>query len=476
MVIVYAGHDRHGHMVVGTHPDVVAAVCESDQDWDLTSMAEFLMCGRVSAPQTYYSGVKAMPSGSIFTVDVNLHPAVVESQLKYFDFSYSPDAAADEAELAEELAVAVKRSVRLRALPRLGRTAIALSGGMDSRTILSAVPNLENVITFCCLDSPNAETKVAELIARQVGVEFVPLIRTPEFYAENAEMGVEISGGMGSIANNHFLGFRPWFREAGIGNLLTGCYCDYLLKGLVLDTARSRFSGRDTLAPFRHQHYFKYFPLRTQHAKDAVARQEAMFPHTLTKDQSDSGRTEIEKLRTFPLAYEGDNMQRVIPQRVLPWFLPIVDPGILRVYRKLTPSAKLNSCVFRMMMHHVCDSAVLRIPNANTGVSENASMARQAWARFRRAANRTFGDPSARQNVSSWPNWEFYAHDSRHLPRLWSHGGSRADEVLCTLAGTHWIRRDIGEYTASDVYLFIRLLTLKIWLNYRLGHGRVFPA
>src|SRR4030095_12190034 len=126
-----------------------------------------------------------------------------------------------------------------------------------------------------------------------------------------AKDGVRISGGMGTFANNHFLGVLQRLQDQGAQNLLTGCYCDYLFKGLPLNRVSHWLTGREQLGPFRHQFYFGHRLRPTPLAKEVRERVESRVPSEYQGQDSPWKVFQVEARRTFPLCYEGDNQQRV---------------------------------------------------------------------------------------------------------------------------------------------------------------------
>jgi asparagine synthase (glutamine-hydrolysing) len=455
--------------VYASHPDVLAAATGEASRWDMTSLAEFAMCGRVSNPCTYYERIAAVPSGSLLRFDLASGRAAPPSERRYFRFAFSPETSAPAGRLAADLGRAFQAAIGRRTLPSLGRAAFALSGGLDSRVIASLAGNKAESVAFCSVESENREHAIARDIAARAGIEFFTLRRPPDFYGENAEMGVRISGGMGSLANNHFLGFRGWLRDRGVRSLLTGCYCDYLFKGLVLDKTTGRITKRQALAPFRDQHYFTYFPLASPHAARVAERQGGLFPPELRRDTSIRAKLEIERLRTFPLFYEGDNMQRVVPQRVMPWYLPIVDNDLLDVYLRLPPAVKLNRRVFSLMVRRQCPPGVAGVPDANTETRVGAGPVEVAARRLQRFLATRLTPGAAGAAAGCWPDWATYVPSSPALRRLWEREPASSREVLRELAGDRVFRARVDDYRGGDVYLLVRLLTLKVWLDQRQG-------
>ncbi|HTL16554.1 MAG TPA: hypothetical protein VL793_04915, partial [Patescibacteria group bacterium] len=146
-----------GHLVFGSHPDAVADLVGESHNWDLTSLAEFVLTGKVSAPYTYYSKIKALPVGSTTTVSFDEHAVAGEQSRTYFQFQPRPEPLEKTEELAEQFAAAFRQSIAKRTLPILGKSAVALSGGLDSRTVLCAASDPRALLTFSCYDQENLE-------------------------------------------------------------------------------------------------------------------------------------------------------------------------------------------------------------------------------------------------------------------------------------------------------------------------------
>ena len=108
---------------------------------------------------------------------------------------------------------------------------------------------------------------------------------------------------------------------------------------------------------------------------------------------------EIERKRSFPFAYEQDLAQRVIPQRLMPWYVPAADNDVIDAYLKIPPQFKLNGSVFRKMLPSICPPAVCRVPDSNTGAPVNASWPSYALHRCRSALR----NRSSIFRIASWP-------------------------------------------------------------------------
>jgi hypothetical protein len=299
-------------------------------------------------------------------------------------------------------------------------------------------------------------------------VELIPFKRDFDHYAHTAALGVKIYGGMGNILNNHFLGFRSALKELGVGNLLTGFYCDYLFKGLGLDRKSHRLTRLDQLGSFNQNWYRPCYWYDTHFTGKVKERLEKLFPQALRSDRSPEGMLEREKRRLFPLCYEPDHAETTVPQRVLPWDLPTVDVDLLKVYMCMPPAWKLNSSAYSKAVEVVCGRDIADIPNANTGARVGAQgfelVLHSYITGFRNRFDRRFRRGIAARG--SWPNWEYYLHHSPAIRDLWLPPDEKSTELFREILGYNPLQRSPGSFPGDNgVEQFSRLLTLKLWLG-----------
>lgn len=457
-----------GRCVYSSHPDALADAVGESRNYDITSFAEFILTGKLSAPFTYYQSIKALPVASTTTLSFSENQKVSQQTRRYFQFEADSHSSHEPEELAERLAAGFKRAVAKRTLPVLGHSAVALSGGLDSRAVLCCAPNRRDLITFSCYDEENRELNVARAIAQEAGATFIPLKRDFDYYGENAALGVRISAGMGCIASNHFLGFREKLRELGIDNLLTGCYCDYLFKGLALNKRVNRWTTRESLAPFSFSYYFGHFNSDAKLGLAVRQRLEGLFPAELRRYDSEAAVRAVEERRMFPLCYEEDNAERTIPQRAMGWYVPIAENDLMEVMLNMSPAMKLNRTLFAKMVEKVCGPAISQIEDANTGAPVNASPIRDAFnSHMRRAESLYRKLRPSNATPGSWLNWNYYAKQSRVVQSLWSAPNSDATEIFRLVLGKDGFKTDINAYDGKRIYLFLQLFTLKLWFDQR---------
>lgn len=459
--------------VFSSHPDALAAALGVSEQWDDVSLAEFLVAGKVSYPFTYYEDVRALEYSRIFEFDLGTATVTAAPLPDWADIS-SSFAEDDEDALAYGLANAFRTATAKRTTPTLGRSFVALSGGLDSRLVLSSVHPDSAVVAFCCFDEENVEYRTAREIAAALRIELIPLKRSYDHYADYAEEAVRISGGMGDIGSNHYLGCRDRLFSLGMDNLLTGCYVDYLFKSLALDTSVHPLSRREALAPFSSESYLPHFHFSTHLSSGVAARLEDTFPQELRRDPSESARLEVAKKRIFPLQYEGDNVQRMTTQRTLRWSAPVVDNDIIDFFGKVPIAMRINKSFFTKVVIEACDKAVCAIPDTNTAARIGAGWPSIMAGRYRIALRRAW--ERRRRSIASeesWPNWPYYLLNSRRVASLWNRCDEQSDSFFRRVMGGNF-RPRLADY--MEMYgpvrgsaLCLRLLTLKIWFRLRAG-------
>lgn len=463
------GDNKEIPTAICSHPDVLAEVLDISNEWDMTSLAEYLVTGKVSFPHSFYREIKALEYGCIHTINLSDNAVTGIEKEKYFNFDFKLDGKLSEWDLAEELSSAFKKAVSRRTLPIFGRSAFSLSAGLDSRALLCSADHMENVWAFCFFDEMNYEFNLAQKIAQTADVKFMPFKREFDHYGANAELGVKISGGMGDFGSNHYLGFRQKFKESGIENIIAGFYCDYLFKSIVLNKTYNKFLRTEKFSSFQYSNYMPFFWFNNSYSERVKERQDALIPDDLKKDESDRGRLEIERRRLFPLYSEPDNMETLIPQRVMGWYLPIVDNDIIDVYLRIPPSYKLNASMYSKAVELICGEEISKITNINTGTRVNANQASViAHGYIKSLKTKINRRKKSIATNESWPNWYYYIQNSNVINALWSKRASSAQDVITALINCDPFEDSIQDYVRKGkIKLLLRLLTLNIWLSQR---------
>ncbi len=466
---------KAGSLFFSSNSDVLAEVCGESMNLDITSLSEFAMSGMVTFPYTYYSAIRSLQPGTIFTYSLNEQGDITASSVRYFEFIFEPDTASGLDSIAEELASAIESAVRKRSLAIFGKCAVALSGGLDSRTLLGAIKDRSNLVAFSFFDKENYEFRIAKKIASQAGIDIIPLKRDFDHYGKSSEACVKIGCAMGSCFANHFLGFREHFKQHGIQNIMSGFYFDLLFKALALDRQMVPYLGTkyhiEKEGNFKSEYYQPCFTFDTDIAKRATERMFGMFPYDKDSVLSERTRLEIGCKRAMPFCYEHENAQTVVSQKALPWYLPIVDTDVLNVYLKIPVAFRMNRLLSLKLSKIVCGSEMINIPDTNTGTRVDATEFQRMMMWYMYSIRNKFKKYIAapKKGVAtdgSWPDHEFYINNSQLIKRLWNRPNPAAQELFLQIAGRERFKTDIADYKGwRGMFLFIRFYTLKLWMD-----------
>ncbi|MDD2884479.1 MAG: hypothetical protein PHT48_05485 [Dechloromonas sp.] len=477
VVSVYQPTDARAPLLLASHPDVLAdALMARGQrpTLDLASLAEQLSIGAVSPPHSFYREIALLPPATHYIWQLAADSATV--QKRHAEIYWQPPASEPALSVdraADELADAMRHACARRPP---GKTLLLLSGGADSRGLLFAQPepSAVNCLTFC--DRENLEVSRARAVARVAGAEHHILYRDPEHYGLGARATVRISGGMGSIKDAHFHGFASDLAHHEHSSLVTGCYADYLLKGLALNRQPYRFFGRelpiDRPASYDPDFYQPRFLLAEPWQAAVQARQTTYFGADAVQRYERSPAA-IEDLRVRPLVREADAVGRLYLLATQRWDPVLVDTDLLAFYGRLPPQLKINSRAFAQAVLRLLPAAAHGIPNNNAG---QCALGWPLWRQWLAgvqelagsAVRRRLQPPAAAELATwcSWPDFTYYTAHSRVLGELWAEYGSANPEIFEPLLGYLPTRRSRQDW-ARDTSLFLRVLTLKLWLAQR---------
>jgi hypothetical protein len=453
-----------------SHQDILASSTDGGGTIDYISVAEFIKTGKLTHPHTYYSDIQAAEYGAIYSVAVQPDGTASVDKKRSFNFDFRIDHSRSEWDVAAELKESFKKAIGRRTLPLFGQSAVSLSGGLDSRAIVGALPDPNRVWSFSFFNKENREFSIARKVAAAAGMKLIPMKRSFDHYGDAAEAGLRIAGGMGDFASNHYLGFREPLRCEGVDNILTGFYCDYLFKGLILDKRINKWLRREQFSDFDYERYMPFFPLGTDYDDAVMARLSGLFPPTLRSDTSPAARLEIERRRIFPLSYEPDNMETLVPLRVLGWYLPTIDNDLIDTYLGIPPSMKLNTSMYAKMVTLLCGRKLTSIVNINTGARVNATWVENMIMTNLGSLRRKIfqRSDSGIETEESWPNWMYYFAKSGKIRSFRDRENAIFNDVLARVSALDLTHFQFDNLSDPQLKLWLRLLSIKLWLEHRI--------
>jgi hypothetical protein len=110
----------------------------------------------------------------------------------------------------------------------------------------------------------------------------------------------------------------------------------------------------------------------------------------------------------------------------------------------------------------------LKVRDANTGAAVNASPVAEWWQLQQLRARRRWQQLTRRAKTEgSWPEWTRYASESRGLHALWTRPSPVASDLFARVLGHERVTTDVARLKRHEPFLFVSMLTAKIWLNQR---------
>ena len=172
---------------------------------DLKSLAEYLCFDCVLGERSFFRGVQVLPGGVVWTSERGrmekrswYDPGTHEEQIPY-----------SEEEFCERLTTALEHAVRLRIDG--GRIGLALSGGLDTRLILSCLPpDCDSITAFTAggMYRDSMDLRIARELCRRLDFQHETIRLNHEFlanYASIAARAVYLTDGLADATNAHIL-------------------------------------------------------------------------------------------------------------------------------------------------------------------------------------------------------------------------------------------------------------------------------
>lgn len=463
-----------------SHQDVAAEALETAGhpcDFDPITMAEFLRTGTATHPHTYWRGISQLDPGAHYHARLAGAPSFAKSEdywrPAYFEGRYLED----RREIVDRLADALKSAVRRRTQPRLGKVAVLLSSGADSRTALFGAHRPSEVTAFTMYDEPNEELAGAQRLAAAAAATHIGFERTPDYYIEHAPEAVRISGGMWSTVSAHYGGLLPSLRAAEPGVVLSGCYADYLLKGITYDTRHRTLFGRALplceLAPFQYQWHHEHARLASVWDRQVEQRLVARYADLPTDAKEYPSLVEYRRLA--PIIREPDASGRLFLRRTTPLDLFMADNDVLDLFGSISPEEKKNAIPFGMAVDRVCGKRARHVFNNNYGAPVGANELQRVAAflkasLWRKISGRGSGQPydRDRRSVATSTSWPYFPRVIELSARLhqWRADLPRdQEELLFDMVGAEQRSWTMDEWARHAPTRLFRLFTASLWLG-----------
>lgn len=219
--------------IVGTHTDILAKASNNKDDFDFVSVADFILNSVVTFPYTFYNNIKQINPAS-------KHKWEIEDGTYFTEFYWKPNednpySTIDEA--AIRLREGIEEYIHV-ITDSMSKIAFFISGGEDSRTILSLASKKCAKDTFIFLDDMNREGDIAKDVSDRLKTNFYMFRRDSTFYLDILKECSDLVGSGAQYKHVHTYGFHKSCGLNEYSAVFGGFLSDTLLKGYYIKKSK----------------------------------------------------------------------------------------------------------------------------------------------------------------------------------------------------------------------------------------------
>jgi asparagine synthase (glutamine-hydrolysing) len=211
-----------GRLLFSTEIKALLADPAVSRQLHLPSVAQFFTYGQLLGEGTFYEGIRLLPAAGCLVYDAASDSVRVDRYWKLEDVPASTSGS--EAQALDRIADAFERAVA-RSASGPYKLGLSLSGGLDARTILGAMPlDKVQVQTVCLGVEGSIDLASSERLAKLVGQPYHPAILDTKFLArfgEHLQHMVRLTDGH-YLSTCSVMPTLPLYRDLGIQVLLRG--------------------------------------------------------------------------------------------------------------------------------------------------------------------------------------------------------------------------------------------------------------
>jgi asparagine synthetase B (glutamine-hydrolysing) len=349
----------------------------ADRRLDLDGAAQLLAYEHLLGERTLSAGIRLLPPATTTVVGMNS-----ERRVDRGAYRVAPADAVDVEECVDGFGRLLEVAVLRR---RDHRTALALSGGLDSRCLAMIVGGRWPGSRAFVFGSPGTEEiERASAVARLCGLDRALIELEHGYVARDAAETVWLTEGQIRCFHSHHLGLRSLRRDHGITSLLVGYAGDVVVRTTSLASAVDR--------PRRIE------LVDAVHERLAVALDDDALARVLTRRFADELRDRAREGLSLVLGnLDGPDVARVLDfgvqesyrRKVLPGAElyvddvlhrdPYVDDQLLDFLARVPVALRLGHTLQVAYIRRV--PALARVPNPKTGVAPALEGLRLAIAR-----------------------------------------------------------------------------------------------
>jgi asparagine synthetase B (glutamine-hydrolysing) len=426
-VQVYEGRGGGTVTALGTHPDLTARCAGDEYEIDPVSVGEFINTGIACFPATMFRNVREVMPGTVWCWSAGTDGQAGSSDPREFRYWTPPneESAGKAREFEDEFVRRWQKAVEVRC--RGEKLGVQLSGGLDSRIVMAAIPKDRECVGVTLCDTINREAEIARRVAAVYGRPWEPLYRDPEYLGQTLMPATRFVGCEGEWHHGHTLGFADSLADMGVDAVFTGLLMDNNFKGYyALDVKREARAGGLLGARYRVEpvDYASQISAHCrQHVRSATVeaiqeRRRAFAANHFARNRWSAA----EWLDGFPYSQACDNTGWVIERRVLPMRLPVMDRTLVDLAFRIPMQLKAGGRFFEKAAVRILGPG-REVPNANNGVKPGSGhwtmILQRALRKTKNTQRRMLSRLGVKQPVPhSWHDFQGYWRDSQVFAAL----------------------------------------------------------
>lgn len=365
----YALHD--GSLMLAPEPKAILQDKSFEKEIDDEGLVGFLSFGDFFGNRTLFKGIHVIEPASILTFDGDR-----VSVEKYWRYTYKPDYSKTDEEFVKDLVDRFRHAVMIRTRDDL-RYSVTLSGGLDSRTVLSTLVSqtdcVANAVTWG--NKECIEARIANQVTKELGVKNHVIIDvTPQLLLDFAGKEVFLTDGHSYVGEGYVY---PVMKEAKkiTDVILDGYAMDLTLGGGYLTPDRICYEGKDFMnVLLNSKPYVRYFyvndnlklllkPEYYEKVKDVPLR---LFQTEYDNLQSKECGNKCEEF-AMNVHVASTQAADVTVRNFVEVTHPTADNDFIDVVLTIPPEKRLHHAIYRKFLKRIAP-AMAKIPYNKTMV------------------------------------------------------------------------------------------------------------
>ncbi|MBL42185.1 MAG: hypothetical protein CMM49_05965 [Rhodospirillaceae bacterium] len=334
---------------------------------------EFLNFRRLYGSKTFFNNISLLKPASIYQINRNF-----TSKVNFWIPRYDNFISFDEAyiTLAENLVKSTSRFIN-----EYDSSSLLLSGGLDSRALLSA-SKPKFCITVC--PSKNNEADIAEILAKKADVPFKFILSKDKVFDNILDQIVCETDGEYSLVNTSFYRYKDEFQKLS-KQFMLGLFLDVLFGGLYLPKSKLKLYGVDTTVnildkikdnpadyfinnvKYRMKNYNMNTIIKSEYVSSlySVMHDEIKEHFLVAAEGTNNIYSQWESLHLSPMSRHYSYAMVKSIESFSPCAIPAFDNNLLNLSIKMHPKHKLNSSVYKKAIKYL-NPKLMDVLNANS--------------------------------------------------------------------------------------------------------------